>query len=47
MVMSYLEAQGAASHPAPFAHFETNLFLPELSAGAIAAITTAINDAPP
>jgi hypothetical protein len=46
-VMSYLEAQGAASHPAPFAHFETNLFLPELSAAAIAVITTAINDAPP
>jgi hypothetical protein len=46
-VMSYLEAQGAAIRPAPFAHFETNLFLPELSAAAIAAITTAINDAPP
>jgi hypothetical protein len=45
--MSYLEAQGATSRPAPFAHFETNLFLPELSAAAIAAITTAINDAPP
>ena len=46
-VMSYLEAQGAALRPAPFAHFETNLFLPELSAAAVGAITTAINDAPP
>jgi len=46
-IMSYLEAQGAALHSAPFAHFETNLFFPELSAGTIAAITTAINDAPP
>jgi FAD/FMN-containing dehydrogenase len=46
-VMSYLEAQGAAFRPAPFAHFETNLFLPEISAAAVAAITTAINDAPP
>lgn len=46
-VMSYLEAQGAAARPAPFAHFETNVFLTELSSAAIAAITTAINDAPP
>jgi FAD/FMN-containing dehydrogenase len=46
-VMSYLEAQGAALLPAPFAHFETNLFLPELNGPAVEAITTAINDAPP
>jgi hypothetical protein len=46
-VMSYLEAQGAAFLPAPVAHFQTDLFLPELTAGAIAAITTATNDAPP
>jgi hypothetical protein len=46
-VMSYLEAQGAKLRPAPFAHFETNLFLPELSAGVIAAIASAIKDAPP
>jgi FAD/FMN-containing dehydrogenase len=46
-VMSYLEAQGAAFLPAPVAHFQTDLFLPELTAGAIATITTATNDAPP
>jgi FAD binding domain-containing protein/berberine-like enzyme len=46
-VMSYLEAQGAGFLPAPFTHFETNVFLPELSGAAIAAITSAINDAPP
>jgi hypothetical protein len=45
--MSYLEAQAAGFRPAPFAHFQTNLFLPEFRAGAIAAITTAIHDAPP
>jgi hypothetical protein len=44
-VMSYLEAQGRSS-PAPIAHFQTNLFLPELSEAAIAAIATATNDAP-
>ena len=31
---------------APVAHFQTNLFLRELSGDAITAITTAINDAP-
>jgi hypothetical protein len=41
------EALGAAFLPTPFAHFETNLFLPELSGAAVEAITTAINDAPP
>ena len=46
-VMSYLEAQAAAFLPAPVAHFQTDLFLPELTAPAIAAITTATNDAPP
>jgi FAD/FMN-containing dehydrogenase len=47
-VMSYLEAQaGGAFLPAPVAHFQTDLFLPELSAAAIATITTATNDAPP
>ena len=46
-VMSYLEAQSAAFLPAPVAHFQTDLFLPELSAGAIAAIATATNDASP
>jgi hypothetical protein len=46
-VKSYLEAQAAAFLPAPVAHFQTDLFLPELSAAAIAKITTATHDAPP
>ena len=46
-VTSYLEAQAAAGFlQAPVAHFQTDLFLPELSGAAISAITTAINDAP-
>lgn len=46
-VMSYLEAQAAGGFlSSPVAHFQTNLFLPELSGAAIAAITTAINNAP-
>jgi len=46
-VTSYLEAQAAGFLPAPFAHFQTNLFLPELSAPAVEAIATATNNAPP
>jgi hypothetical protein len=45
--MSYLEAQSIAFLPAPVAHFQTDLFLPELTAAAIVALTTATNDAPP
>jgi hypothetical protein len=46
-VMSYVEAQSAGGFlQSPVAHFQTNLFLPELSGPAIAAITTAINNAP-
>lgn len=46
-VMSYLEAQAAGGFLlAPVAHFQTNLFLPELSEAAIAAIAAAINHAP-
>jgi hypothetical protein len=46
-VMSYLEAQAAGGFlQAPVAHFQTNLILQELSGPAIAAITTAISDAP-
>ena len=46
--MSYLEAQAAGGFlQTSVAHFQTNLFLPELSGAAIAAITTAINNAPP
>lgn len=46
-VMSYLEAQAAGGFlQAPVAHFQTDLILRELSGTAIAAITTAINNAP-
>jgi hypothetical protein len=45
--MSYLEAQAAGGFLlAPVAHFQTNLILRELNGPAIAAITTAINNAP-
>jgi hypothetical protein len=45
--LSYLEAQaGAGFLSAPVAHFQTDLFLPELTDAAIAAITTATSDAP-
>jgi len=45
--MSYLEAQAAGGFlAAPVAHFQTNLFLRELSGVAIAAITAAVYDAP-
>jgi hypothetical protein len=46
-VASYLETQSTINPAAPVAHFQTDLFLPELNAAAIAAITTATNDAPP
>lgn len=43
-IMSYLEAQAAGGFlAAPVAHFQTNLFLRELSGAAITAITTAVN----
>jgi hypothetical protein len=46
-IMSYLEAQAAGGFlAAPVAHFQTNLFLRELSGAAIAALTVAIDDAP-
>jgi hypothetical protein len=44
---SYLESQTAGFLRAPIAHFQTDLFLPELSAPAIAAITAATDHAPP
>ena len=46
-VMPYLEAQAGGFLRAPVAHFQTDLFLPELTAAAIAKITAATNDAPP
>jgi hypothetical protein len=46
-VMSYLEAQAAGGFLlTPVAHFQTNLILRELSGPGIAAIMTAISDAP-
>jgi len=45
-VMSYLESQMEGFRPPPFAHFQTNLFLPELHDAVIKAIETAIHDAP-
>ena len=46
-VMSYLDAQAAGGFlQAPVAHFQTNLFLRELSGAAIAALRTAVNHAP-
>ena len=46
-VMFYLQAQAAGGFlQRPVAHFQTNLFLRELSGPAIAAITTAIDNAP-
>ena len=46
-LMSYLEAQAAGGFLfTPVAHFQTNLILRELSEAAIAAISTAINNAP-
>jgi hypothetical protein len=46
-VSSYLETQATINPYTPVAHFQTDLFLPELSASAIASITTATNDGPP
>ena len=47
-VMSYLEAQAAGGFLlTPVAHFQTDLVLAELNEAAIAAITTAISNAPP
>jgi FAD/FMN-containing dehydrogenase len=48
-VMSYLEAQstGFSAGRSKHSYFETDLFLPELSEAAVAAITTATRDAPP
>jgi hypothetical protein len=47
-VLSYLEVQaGAGFLSAPVAHFQTDLFLSQLNADAIATITKATNGAPP
>lgn len=44
---SYLETQTTLNPYAPAAHFQTNLFLPELTATAIATIAMAADKAPP
>jgi len=44
---SYLETQATINPYAPVAHFQTDLFLPELSVAAIAAIAAATSEAPP
>jgi hypothetical protein len=46
-VKSYLESQTAGFLRAPVAHFQTDLFLPELSPPVIAAIAAATDHAPP
>ena len=47
-IMSYLDAQAAGGFLlTPVAHFQTDLFLPELSEAAIAAITKAVENGPP
>lgn len=45
-VMSYLETQETINPYAPVAHFQTDLFLPELTTTAIETITTAANSSP-
>ncbi len=46
-VASYLETQATINPYSPAAHFQTDLFLPQLTAAAIETITAAANDAPP
>ena len=46
-IKSYLESQTAGFLRAPVAHFQTDLFLPELSPPVIAAIAAATDHAPP
>jgi hypothetical protein len=45
-VMSYFEAQKGGFTPAPAPHFQTDLFLPELSTPVVGAIAAAMSDAP-
>jgi hypothetical protein len=46
-VASYVQTQETINPYTPVAHFQTNLFLPDLTDAAIAAITTATTHAPP
>jgi FAD/FMN-containing dehydrogenase len=45
--MSYLEANATINPAAPVAHFQTDLFVPELNAVVIETIASAIDAAPP
>jgi FAD/FMN-containing dehydrogenase len=45
--MSYLQANATINPAAPVAHFQTDLFVPQLTAGVIATIASAIEAAPP
>jgi FAD/FMN-containing dehydrogenase len=45
--MSYLEANATINPAAPVAHFQTDLFVPQLDTDVIAAITAAVAAAPP
>ena len=46
-VASYLETNATINPAGPGAHFQTNLFLADLGAAAIATVAAAANDAPP
>jgi len=46
-VASYLETQLTINPYTPVAHFQTNLFLPKLTAAVVETIATASNNAPP
>ena len=45
--MSYLEANATIIPAAPVAHFQTDLFVPQLNGAVVATITAAIDSAPP
>ena len=45
-IRSYVETNGTINPAAPAAHFQTNLFLPQLGSAAIATIAASIEDAP-
>ncbi len=46
-ISSYAEANATVNPAAPSAHFQTNLFLPDLSEAVIATLVAACSDAPP
>jgi hypothetical protein len=46
-IASYLETQATINPYTPVAHFQTNLFLPHLTAAVVATLATATNNGPP